>query len=59
MVEEEAVKETKEAQPPPKSKLKLIVLASTVLLLGVGGFLAGNGMPEEKWPVERLKNRKK
>ena len=38
MVEEEAVKETKEAQPPPKSKLKLIVLASTVLLLGVGGF---------------------
>ncbi len=38
MAEEEAVKEAEEAQPPPKSKLKLIVLASTVLLLGVGGF---------------------
>ena len=38
MAEEEAVKEVEEAQPPPKSKLKLIVLASTVLLLGVGGF---------------------
>lgn len=38
MAEEEAVKDTEEAQPPPKSKLKLIVLASTVLLLGVGGF---------------------
>jgi len=35
---EEAVKDTEEAQPPKKSKLKLIVLASTVLLLGVGGF---------------------
>ena len=38
MAAEEAVKEVEEAQPPPKSKLKLIVLASTVLLLGVGGF---------------------
>ena len=38
MAEEEAVKEAEEAQPPKKSKLKLIVLASTVLLLGVGGF---------------------
>lgn len=39
MAEEEAVKDTEEAQPPKKSKLiKLIVLASTVLLLGVGGF---------------------
>jgi flagellar FliL protein len=38
MAEEEAVKDTEEAQPPPKSKLKLIVLASTVILLGVGGF---------------------
>ncbi len=38
MAEEEAVKDTEEDQPPPKSKLKLIVLASTVLLLGVGGF---------------------
>jgi flagellar protein FliL len=38
MAAEEAVKEAEEAQPPPKSKLKLIVLASTVLLLGVGGF---------------------
>jgi flagellar FliL protein len=38
MAAEEAVKDTEEAQPPPKSKLKLIVLASTVLLLGVGGF---------------------
>jgi len=38
MAAEEAVKEVEEAQPPPQSKLKLIVLASTVLLLGVGGF---------------------
>ncbi|MBC8432050.1 MAG: flagellar basal body-associated FliL family protein [Desulfobacterales bacterium] len=38
MAAEEAVEKTEEAQPPPKSKLKLIVLASTVLLLGVGGF---------------------
>lgn len=38
MAAEEAVKEAEEAQPAPKSKLKLIVLASTVLLLGVGGF---------------------
>ena len=36
--EDKEVKDTEEAQPPPKSKLKLIVLASTVLLLGVGGF---------------------
>ena len=35
---EKDTKEAEEAQPPPKSKLKLIVLASTVLLLGVGGF---------------------
>jgi flagellar FliL protein len=35
---EEAVKDTEEAQPPKKSKLKLIVLVSTVVLLGVGGF---------------------
>ena len=38
MAAEEAVKEVEEAQPPPQAKLKLIVLASTVLLLGVGGF---------------------
>jgi len=38
MAAEEAVKEVEEAQPPPQSKLKLIVLASTVILLGVGGF---------------------
>ena len=38
MEEEETVEETEEAQPPKKSKLKLIVLASTILLLGVGGF---------------------
>lgn len=38
MAEKEAVKDTEDVQPPPKSKLKLIVLISTVLLLGVGGF---------------------
>jgi flagellar FliL protein len=38
MAAEESVKEAEEAQPAPKSTLKLIVLASTVLLLGVGGF---------------------
>ena len=48
MATEEAVKETEEVQPPPKSKLKLIVLASTVLLLGVGGFFGW------KWYAGRI-----
>ncbi|MBL7179772.1 MAG: flagellar basal body-associated FliL family protein [Pseudomonadota bacterium] len=35
---DEAVKDTEEEKPPQKSKLMLIVLACTVLILGAGGF---------------------
>lgn len=56
MTEEEAVKETEEAQPPPKSKLKLIVLASTVLLLGVGGFFGWKWYAARKVVGETTQN---
>jgi flagellar FliL protein len=36
--EDEEVKEIEEDAPPKKSKLKLIIIASAVLVLGAGGF---------------------
>ena len=37
--EKEEVKDAEKEQPPKKSKLKLIIIAMVVLLIGAGGFI--------------------